>query len=594
MTDSESKLISPKKAKTGANSKPIIIWRVRLIQVSLLLFFCLILGKTLYLQIFQAKDLKKTALNQKRRSNLTTIFRGEITDCKGVALAIDTARFNVILRPSNYKASIGQTEQLSKILGITEERIDTLRNTKNKFVKLASFLSREKADEIAKLRIAGLQLDPVNSREYPHGKLAAHLLGFVSWDSSGQAGIEQVLNKELTNAKNESSKVFMRGDGQPLIKYASLKPIINSSFGQQVELTIDSKLQYKVEQILDSGIKEFKAQRGTAIVLNPKNGEIMAWANSPSYDPNFYGHYSPAQTVNWAISQIYEPGSTFKVLTVASALNLGIIKTDYKYIDEGKIKIGNKVIYNHDYKAGKVKEIDLAQLFRFSSNTGAADIGLKMKPQKFYEQLKKFGIGEKTGIEIPGESGGVLKDYKTWREIDIATTSFGQGSVAVTPLQLASSIGVIANHGEWVQPHIIKSIRSADGSKSIKQTKIIKRKVISSRVANNVSDLLAQSIKDNLEQDITYMAGEVPNYEVAGKTGTAQKYCPKIGHYCPGETIASFIGYFPAQKPEFLILVVIDTPKEAGGWGNTVAGPIFNRIGETLVNMYPDRLSKIH
>ncbi|MFN5540408.1 MAG: peptidoglycan D,D-transpeptidase FtsI family protein [Candidatus Melainabacteria bacterium] len=579
------------QSNSQRNRRIVVLWRVRFVQFCLTLFLIAIFGKTLFLQSMKASDLKRASESQKRRSSPTTIFRGEITDRNGVLLAVDTARFDLFMRPPEFKADSEQLKELGKILQISEVKLEEYLQSNKKIIRLASSLSRSKADSIAKLKMLGLNLDPINSREYPQGKLAAHLLGFVSWDSSGKAGIEESLNTMLRQGHSEmSKKTLMRADGRPITHSVPLKPIINSSFGRQIELTINSKLQYKVEQILDENVNKFKANKGTAIVINPSNGEILAWANSPSYNPNFYGQYSPARTVNWAISQIYEPGSTFKILTVASALQLKSIKTDFKFMDEGKIKIGNRTIYNHDYKPDKVREIGLLELFRYSSNTAAAMIGMRMNKDKFYEQLCKFGIAEKTKVEVPGESAGFLADPQNWKEIDTATTSFGQGAVAVTPIQLAAAVNAIANKGEWVQPHLVKSIKSADGKRIIEEIRPEKRRVVSAKVAKQVSDLLAQSIKVNLEEDPSYLAGNITGYEVAGKTGTAQKYCPNLKRYCPGETIASFIGYFPAANPRFLVLVVVDSPAAGGGWGNTVAGPIFNQIGESILKIYPENL----
>jgi cell division protein FtsI/penicillin-binding protein 2 len=579
-------LSKPTPQSKKSNKAAVLTWRVRLLQICFTLIFGLILGRVVFLQTMKAASLQKNANNQRIKSNPTTIFRGEIVDCNGVTLAVDTARYDLFVRPKQFRPTDQELHELSELLNIPAEKLDEYRKLRL-IKKIAVSLKRHQADKIAKLKLAGLDLVPVNNRSYPHDKLAAHLLGFVSWDSTGKAGIEQSLEENLSSASSLSKPLISRGDGRPIIRYASLKPIISSAFGQQVVLTIDSKLQYKVEQILDQGVNKFQASKATALVINPSNGEILAWANSPSYNPNTYSKYSPGTMVNWAINQIYEPGSTFKIITVASALDSNAIKQNYRYLDTGKLTINNRTIKNHDCKDGAVKEIGLVELFRYSSNTAAADVGMRMDAKDFYEKLKKFGIASKTGIEIPGESAGVLKDYSGWQPIDRATTSFGQGAVAVTPIQLAAAVNVIANKGYWVQPHLIKSVKSSDGQKTIKEIKPEKRKVISSKVAKMVSMMLAESIKTNLEQDSSYMAGNIPNYEVAGKTGTAQKYCPKIRRYCPGETIASFIGFFPVEDPKFLILVVVDSPKAAGGWGNTVAGPIFNEIGETVIKMYP-------
>jgi stage V sporulation protein D (sporulation-specific penicillin-binding protein) len=297
----------------------------------------------------------------------------------------------------------------------------------------------------------------------------------------------------------------------------------------------------------------------------------MAWANYPNYDPNQYSKYPYEVTKNWSMVDVYQPGSTFKILTVASGLDLGVIKPNSRFADSGSIKVGTQILRNHE--PGGHGMLDLLHLFINSSNVASAQIGMLMTPQQFYDKLKQFGLGQQTGIELAGESAGLLLNAKKWRPIDQATTGFGQGAIAMTPLQLVAAVGAVANNGVYVQPHLIRRIYDPRTGVTEKWTQPAKREIINSDTARLVCHLLAENISLG-----TQMAGKVPGYRVAGKTGTAQKSRENGIGYIPGHTIASFIGFLPAENPQLLCLVVIDGPQTDGRWGNTIAGPVFNAI----------------
>jgi cell division protein FtsI/penicillin-binding protein 2 len=345
---------------------------------------------------------------------------------------------------------------------------------------------------------------------------------------------------------------------------------ITPPLGQHVELTIDNYLQHLAEKELIAMAQHARALKGTAIIADPTNGEILAWANYPSYDPNEYSKYSFEVTKNWSMVDVYQPGSTFKILTLASALDLGTIKPNSVFYDAGSLKVGNRTVHNHDGAHGT---LDLLHIFIHSSNVAAAQVAMTMTPRQFFSKLKEFGVGNPTGIELPGESSGLLLDGKYWRPIDSATTGFGQGAVAVTPLQLVAAVGTIANDGIWIEPHIIRRIYDPKTGVTEKWTEPKKHEVVSPTTARLVRTLLAENISQG-----TQVAGKVPGYRVAGKTGTAQKAIVGGRGYQAGQTIASFIGFLPADNPRLLCLVVIDSPQTDGRWGNTVAGPVFNAI----------------
>ena len=347
---------------------------------------------------------------------------------------------------------------------------------------------------------------------------------------------------------------------------------ITPPLGRHVELTIDNYLQHLAEKELFAAAHHAQAQRATAIIEDPSTGEILAWANYPTYDPNNYSKYPFSVTKNWAMVDVYQPGSTFKILTISSGLETGAITPSSVFYDAGLLRVGNATVHNHDGAHGT---LDLLHLFIHSSNVASAQVGLRMTPKQFHDKLWDFGVGRQTGIDLPGESAGLLLPARLWKPIDSATTGFGQGAMAVTPLQLVAGVGAVANDGEWVQPHLIKRIYDPVTGVTEEWTEPKKRQVISKKYARLVSSLLA----DNILQG-TGIAGQVPGYRVAGKTGTAQKVSASGRGYLAGQTIASFIGFLPADNPQLLILVVVDNPRTDGGWDNTVAGPIFNAIAE--------------
>jgi cell division protein FtsI/penicillin-binding protein 2 len=269
---------------------------------------------------------------------------------------------------------------------------------------------------------------------------------------------------------------------------------------------------------------------------------------------------------------VYQPGSTFKILTVSSALDLGVIKPTSTFADFGSLRVGNRTLHNAHAHAGQGM-LDILHLFIYSSNVAAGQVGMLMTPQQFWTKLTDFGIGKKTGIELSGESNGLLLPYKYWKPIDSATTGFGQGAVAVTPLQLIAGVGAVANGGVKVQPHLIRRIYDPKTGVTEKWTEPVKTRVISPEVAHLVSSLLAKNIEMGTQE-----AGKVPGYRVAGKTGTANKVTANGHGYIAGATIASFVGFLPPENPQLICVVVIDNPQTDGRWGTTIAGPVFNSI----------------
>ncbi len=547
------------------------LWRLRVWQLTIFLGLMAIFARLYYLQILKGPELTRRATVQRQQSNLL-IHRGAITDRHGLPLAIDTTRYDIYVHPGLLKVSGEEAvETFARICHLDPVKLDKLFRNGYPVITVAKHLGREEVDELQALNWAGIDIVPRSFRHYPEGKLASHILGYVNFDTRGQGGVEQSEETLLENI-GDISRPQLDGHGHPIL-VPNAAPVLDITppMGRHVELTIDNYLQHLAEKELSAMCRHANAMRGTAILLDPTSGEILAWANSPSYDPNDYSKYPYEVTKNWAMVDVYQPGSTFKVLTVSSALDLGVIHPNSTFYDSGSLKVGNRVLHNHE--PGGHGSIDLLHLFIHSSNVASAQIGLMMSPQQFHDKLSEFGLGQPTGIELSGESAGLLLATRKWTPIDQATTGFGQGAMAMTPLQLVAAVGAVANGGIWVQPHLIRRIYDPRTAVTEKWTEAKKRAVIGPETARLVCSLLAQNVALG-----TQLAGKVPGYRVAGKTGTAQKTAVGGRGYIAGATIASFIGFLPADNPQLLCLVVIDSPQTDGRWGNTIAGPVFNAI----------------
>lgn len=536
----------------------------------LALLFLSVCARLYYLQIVKGGELTRKATVQRQQNNLL-VHRGAITDRHGLPLAVDTTRYDVYVHPELVKVGAQEcSEVLGRITHTDVQKLYKLLSAGFPVVTVARHLERDAVEELQSLNWAGIDIVPRPFRHYPEGHLAAHLLGYVNVDTHGQGGVEQAQEAMLKDT-GEVAKPQLDGRGRT-IPLAKILPVwdITPPLGRHVELTIDNYLQHLAEKELTAMARHSHAQKGAAIIADPTNGEILAWANYPEYDPNEYSKYPFEVTKNWSMVDVYQPGSTFKILTVASGLDLGTINAASVFHDGGSLSIGNRTVHNHDGGHGAV---DLLHLFIHSSNVAAAQVGMTMTAKQFHNKLTDFGIGSPTGIELPGESAGLLLNEKRWRQIDLATTAFGQGAMAVTPLQLVASVGAIANDGVWVQPHVIRRIYDPKTGVTERWTEPNKHVAVSPATARLVRNLLAENISAG-----TQIAGKVPGYRVAGKTGTAQKVLQGRRGYLAGQTVASFIGFLPAENPQLLCLVVLDSPQTEGRWGNTVAGPVFNAI----------------
>ena len=545
------------------------------------LFLFAIIGFILYLfciQILDTRHFRIKAKNQRRASAF--VMRGDIYDRNGIKLATDTVYYDIFARRADY---VHEPEELAKLLApilkISQYDLTEKLRQNTSLVSLKKNVDRHTKDQIAKLNLREIPMDKKSIRTYPQGTLAAHVLGYYNFDADVASGVEltaadklESVEKGATYEMTPKGKVIYNITTDPV---AATKPVK----GKDVTLTIDAAVQHVCEKELMKAIQKFNAQRGAVIVMNPRNGEILAYAVYPYFDPNNFKHATSYQIKNWTLTDVFPPGSTFKTITVASAIELGKINRYSKINDTGKIKVGWWTIKNYDYARNpNPGMIDLVYLFEHSSNVASVVVAQMMEKHEYYDILKKFGFGNKTGIDLPAESVGLLKNPNKWDSSDHATMGYGYGS-SVTAIQMVSAVSAIANDGVRVTPHVIKY------SPEEEEQKVQRVQVMTPEHARVVTELLTESINRGKSPI------KNPNYNIAAKTGTSIK--PKEnGTGYTNKLYTSIVGYMPSTDPKVLIYVIVDSAQGGEIWGNTVAAPIFKEISvqiARILNLQPDK-----
>lgn len=561
------------KEKFKEFDKKLILWQC----------LCYFVGFVIvvYLFLLMVVDIK-TYRNQakKQRTAKTFVMRGSIYDRNGIKLASDKTSYDVYAHTEYYDHTPNELAAiLAPILELNKGKLAKQLAKDEPVIILKKNVSRDTAKKISKLGLREISFPKKNERVYPQGTMAAHILGYYNPDADVAAGVE-LTAKDILEQVEQNVDFEKTPDGD-IIYEVSTDPAATTSplKGKSITLTIDSAIQHICETELSKVLKEKGAVQGTIIVMNPKNGEILGYAVQPSYNPNNYKKATLTQLTNWTLTDVFEPGSTFKVLTVASALETGRIKENSKILDSGKLEIDKWVIKNYDYDVHPFPgAIDLYYLFEHSSNVGSAKVALMMTKQEHYNMLKKFGIGERTGIDLPGESRGLITNYKDWYKSTHASIGYGYG-VSVTAIQLASAISAIANNGIKVTPHVIKY------PPELLPEKVKQEQVLTPQTAHTVTKLLAGSIGRSKSPV------NLEDYTVAAKTGTARKVV-RGGKGYSSKLVTSIIGFFPATNPEVLIYVVIDSPSKGALWGSTVAAPVFREVAlqiARIMNIVPDK-----
>lgn len=537
------------------------------------------------IQIFDFKKYRERGKMQ--RSSHDFAVRGDIYDRHGIKLATDRIYYNIYARPVDYSKTETPrkiAQLFSPVLGIPEATLYAkLSNTKIPVIALKKDVDRDTAKKLSKIiaenYFRSISLDKKNTREYPQGVFASHVLGFYNFDAGVSNGVELTAKDKLEHAvratydKTRDGKIIYNFSTDPVIPTTNPK-------GQDITLTIDAAIQHVCEKELFKIIEEKGALRGAVIVMDPKNGEILGYAVYPTYDPNKFQKASNTQIKNWTLTDVYPPGSTFKTITVTSAMELGKINENSMIDDPGRMKFGPYTIENYDYKQkGAPGKINLVYLFEHSSNIGSVNVGFLMTHREFYDMLKKFGFGEKSGIDLPGESSGLLASPKFWDKGLHMTMSYGYGT-SVSIMQMVSAVSALANDGVRVTPHVIKY----SPEEEIEKVKRIP--TVSPQTARTITKLLAMSVNNGKS------CIKLDKYNVAAKTGTSRKPLENGSGYS-GAMYTSTIGYLPASDPKVLIYVVVDSASKGAIWGNTVAGPVFHEVAEQtarILDLKPDKI----
>ncbi len=547
-------------------------------QVSFAVFAVLLI---IYLFLIQVVDIKNYRLRAKRqRSSRNFIMRGDIFDRNGIKLASDRIYYDAYAHPADYDHS---PEELAKILApylkISTATLVGKLSGKDSVITLKKDIDRPTAQAIRKLGLREISLGKKNTRIYPQGSMASHILGYYNFDADIASGVELTAKDQLEHVE-KNVQTERTPDGNIIYNF-STDPVATTSplKGKSLTLTIDTAIQHICEQELYRMVLKRQALRGTVIVMNPKNGEILAYAIYPYYDPNTYRNASQLQIKNWTLTDVFPPGSTFKTITVASAMALGKINPHTKIYDTGKIKVGWWDIKNYDYSQRPFPGwITLEGLFEHSSNVGSVKVAQTMTSQEFYSMLKKFGIGSKTGIDLPGESVGLLPNWTKWDSSTHASMGYGYAA-SVTPIQMVSAVSALANNGIRVTPHVIKYPQEDE------EKKIFTTQVMSAQTARNITKLLTESI-NNSKAPI-----KLENYNIAAKTGTSKKPKENSAGYS-NMLYTSIVGYLPASDPQVLIYVLVDSAAGGEVWGSTIAAPIFKEIASQtarILNLKPDK-----
>ncbi len=441
-----------------------------------------------------------------------------------------------------------------------------------RYITIALPVAEEVGEQVAALGLTGIVIRPVWVRVYPEGSLAAHALGFANLGGQGFYGVEGQYDPWLRPYTQEVSRTLDAfGDELP----ADVLPLVMPERGGELVLTIDRTVQALVEEELAHALEEYQAAGGTIIVMDPRTFEILAMASAPTYEPARFEDWWDQRERPYddpAISKIYEPGSVFKVLTVAAALDCGVATPETTFVDQGWIEVGGQVFRN--FGGAAYGEHDMVDVFVHSINTAAARLAVLMGPDTFYRYMQAFGIGRATGVDLAGEVPGQLwlpTDYEHWYDANLGANSFGQ-ALAVTPLQMIVAVATVANDGARLRPHIVLRRVAPDGS-IIRYQRIVEAQAISPQTAHRVSEMMAEALEEALPQ------ARVEGYRIAGKTGTAQ--IPIPGGYDPENTIVTYVGYGPLPDPRLVILVKLDRPQK-GRMASESAAPTFQRLASRL------------
>ncbi len=553
------------------------LWAVYLLMAAGL---CGLALRLAWVQVVQGPELLDRARAVQTQTITPLGRRRTIVDRQGSLVALDEERFTLWAHPRYFafpgddigklRSPLDVARKLSSVLALPMADLVRTMEGRKSGVKLSTDLDPETAQRVRELGISGIDLEPYPQRVYPQGNLFANVVGFLNLERVPQAGLEQSRNSDLR--RHEATRQLRRGaDGTPLPD--GLKAGVLYGDDLRLQLTLDARLQQVAQMALTKQVKQWKAKRGVALVMDVRNGELLALASTPTYDPNQFWKFKPGLFREWSVQDLYEPGSTFKPINLAIALQENAIDPAGKVNDNGQLTIGGWPIFNHDKRANGV--IDFPTVLQVSSNVAMVKAMQRVKPAKFWNWLHALGIDTKPDTDLPGAVAGQLKSLETFRTqpIEPATAAFGQG-FNLTPLKLLQLHAMLSNGGKLVSPHITRGLRSGDD-------------LAPAPAANGLQLIrpeIAQTVLNWMETVVEKGSGKgtyIPGHRIGGKTGTAQK--AENGVYIAGARITSFVAHLPINDPRYVVLVVVDEPKGANAYGSTVAVPVARQIIESLL-----------
>ncbi|WP_093687471.1 stage V sporulation protein D [Sporolituus thermophilus] len=517
-----------------------------------------------YLQFYKSAWLAENAVDQRVRDIPVEAKRGIIFDRNGRELAVSISTESVYAIPAEIRDPEETAAKLAAILALDANNLAAKLKKRQAFMWVKRKIDANTAKAVKMLNLPGIGLTQESQRYYPHDNVAAHILGFTGIDSQGLDGVELTFDNYLRGRPGSIVVEYdARGREIPQATHRFVPP----TDGHNIYLTIDIVIQQIVERELERVVKDTQAKAATIIIMKPDTGEILALANRPDYNPNRFAEYSPKLWRNVAVSNAYEPGSTFKIITSAAAMSEKVVRLEDRFFDPGSVEVQGRHI--RCWKHGGHGSQSFTQVVENSCNVGFVNIGLRLGSEAFYDYIEEFGFGRLTGIDLPGEAKGILIDKTKVKPINIATMAIGQ-SIAVTPIQLLTAVSAVANDGQFNRPQIVREVRDKSGQ-IIRgfQVDVISR-VMEASVARELKGILEKVVEEGTGRN-AYIEG----FRIAGKTGTAQKVGG--GGYLPDKYVASFIGFAPADHPQVAMLVIIDEPVGLY-YGGQIAAPVFAAV----------------
>ena len=546
--------------------------RLTVTAVAVLLWACAIETRLVYLQVVEHGDLEAIAANQTSSSDKVAAKRGDITDRNGHLLAYSVEAETVYGVPSVLlDAGKDPTQVVTALCGALEDCTAEERkrwisgfSQRRPYFQVRRQISPEQVKRIAALDLEGIGFVKENRRYYPNKELAAHVLGYAGTENTGLAGIESTYDSLI---KGKEGKILVQVDAR---RHAFSRIEQPPTAGASIELTIDEYLQHVVERELEIGVRENAAEGGAALIMDPWTGDILALANYPTFNPNAFNKFDDDARRNRAIQDLYEPGSTFKIVTASAALEQKVVHPDDLIdVSGGTIHFGSRVVHDtHNYGI-----LSFTDVIVKSSNVGAIKVGLRLGKDRLGDYVRRFGFGHKTSPDFPGETAGIVWNPETMTESALASMSMGY-QVGVTPLQMAAAASSIANGGELIQPRVVRAVIRNGRRLPVPRT------VVGRTVAKEITAELTP-IMEKVVTDGTGKAAQIPGYTVAGKTGTAAQLVNH--HYSTSDYNASFVGFLPSRAPVYTIIVVIHAPHAKGHTGGVAAAPVFKRIAEAAL-----------